>query len=56
MMKKTSFIKLFGIFYYTKMVFGIKNEGATYQKYVHIVLKSQIGRNVEPYIDDIVMK
>jgi hypothetical protein len=54
--EKTSFIKLFEIFYYTKMVFEIKNEGATYQKCVHTVLESQIGRNVEPYIDDIMMK
>jgi hypothetical protein len=38
------------------MVFVIKNEEATYQKCVHTVLESQIGRNVEPYIDDIVMK
>jgi hypothetical protein len=38
------------------MVFGLKKEGATYQKCVHIVLKSQIGRNVETYIDDIVVK
>jgi hypothetical protein len=30
--------------------------GATYQKYVHIVLENQIGRNVEAYIDDIMVK
>jgi hypothetical protein len=46
----------FGIFCYTKMAFRLKNGGATYQKYVHIVLKNQIGRNVEDYIDDIVVK
>jgi hypothetical protein len=50
------FITPFGIFCYTKMTFGFKNEGATYQKCVHTVLKSQIGRNVEAYIDDIVVK
>jgi hypothetical protein len=38
------------------MAFRLKNRGATYQKYVHIVLKNQIGRNVEDYIDDIVVK
>jgi hypothetical protein len=38
------------------MAFGLKNGGATYQKCVHIVLKSQIGRNVQAYIDDIVVK
>jgi hypothetical protein len=34
----------------------MKNEGATFQKCVHIVLKNHIGRNVEAYIDDIVVK
>jgi hypothetical protein len=29
---------------------------ATYQKCAHIILKNQIGRNVEAYIDDIVVK
>jgi hypothetical protein len=46
----------FEIFCYTKMTFGLKNGGATYQKCVHIILENQIGRNVEPYIDDIVVK
>ena len=38
------------------MPFGLKNVGSTYQKCVHIVLEGQIGRNVEAYIDDIVVK
>jgi hypothetical protein len=38
------------------MTFELKNEGAIYQKCVHTVLESQIGRNVEAYIDDIVVK
>jgi hypothetical protein len=38
------------------MVFGLKNGGATYQKCIHIILESQIGRNVEAYIDDVVVK
>jgi hypothetical protein len=52
----TTFIIPFGIFYYTKMAFGLKNGGATYQKCVHIDLEPQIGRNVKAYIDDIVVK
>jgi hypothetical protein len=44
------------IFCYTKMAFGLKSGGATYQKCVHVILKNQIGRNVEAYIDDIVLK
>jgi hypothetical protein len=38
------------------MAFGLKNGGATYQKCVHIILENQIGRNVEAYIDNIVVK
>jgi hypothetical protein len=54
--EKIAFITSFRIFCYTKMAFRLKNGGATYQKYVHTVLESQIGRNVEAYIDDIVVK
>jgi hypothetical protein len=54
--EKTAFITPFGIFCYTKMAFGLKNRGATYKKCVHTVLESQIGRNIEAYIDDIVVK
>jgi hypothetical protein len=54
--EKTSFITSFRIFCYTKMAFGLKNMGATYQKCVHIVLRYHIGGNVEAYIDDIVVK
>jgi hypothetical protein len=45
--EKTAFIIPFGIFCYTKMVFGLKNEGGTYQKCVHTVLEGKIRRNVE---------
>jgi hypothetical protein len=54
--EKTTFITPFGIFCYTKMAFGLKNVGATYQKCVHTILESQIGRNIEAYINDIVVK
>jgi hypothetical protein len=54
--EKITFITLLGIFCYTKMVFMLKNGGATYQKCVHIILEPQIRRNVEAYIDNIVVK
>jgi hypothetical protein len=38
------------------MAFGLKNGGATYQKCIHIILEPQIGRNIEAYIDDVVVK
>jgi hypothetical protein len=54
--EKIAFITPFGIFCYTKMAFRLKNEGATYQKCIHIILQPQIGRNVEAYINDVVVK
>jgi hypothetical protein len=61
--EKTAFITSFGIFcytkmafIYTKMAFGLKNGGATYQKGIHIILKTQIRQNIEAYIDDVVVK
>jgi hypothetical protein len=38
------------------MTFELKNGGATYQKCIHTILEPQIGRNVEAYIDDVVVK
>jgi hypothetical protein len=37
------------------MEFGLKNGGATYQNGIQIILQTQIGRNVEAYIDDVVV-
>jgi hypothetical protein len=54
--EKTSFITPFGIFCYTKMSFELKNGRATYQMCIHIILEPQIGRNIEAYIDDVVVK
>jgi hypothetical protein len=54
--EKSMFITPFEIFCYTKMVFRLKNGGATYQKCIHIILEPQIGRNIEAYIDDVVVK
>jgi hypothetical protein len=36
--------------------FGMKNAGATYQKEIQKCLKSQIGKNVEAYVDDVIVK
>jgi hypothetical protein len=38
------------------MTFGLKNAGATYQKAIQKCLASQIGKNVEAYVDDVVVK
>ncbi|GKU89490.1 hypothetical protein SLEP1_g3623 [Rubroshorea leprosula] len=54
--EKTSFYAGDEIYYYVMMSFGLKNAGATYQKMVTIVFRAQIGRNLEVYVDDIVVK
>ena len=38
------------------MPFGLKNAGATYQRLVNKMFKRQIGRTMEVYIDDMVVK
>src|SRR3954465_575307 len=38
------------------MPFGLKNVGATYQRMMQAFLQEQIGRNVQVYVDDIVIK
>ena len=46
----------FGAYCYTTMSFGLKNAGVTYQWAIQICLVQQIGRNIEAYIDDVVVK
>jgi hypothetical protein len=50
------FIMPHGIYCYTTITFGLKNAGATYQKAIQKCLESQIGENVEAYVDDVVVK
>src|SRR5436190_21664530 len=38
------------------MSFGLKNAGATYQQLVKKIFKHQIGRNIEVYVDDMLVK
>ncbi|GKA82127.1 reverse transcriptase domain-containing protein [Tanacetum coccineum] len=54
--EKTAFITSQGIFCYSKMPFGLKNAGATYQRLVDKAFQKQIGRNLEAYVDDLVIK
>ena len=41
---------------YVTMPFGLRNAGATYQRCMLHVSGDHIGRNVEAYVDDIVVK
>ena len=54
--EKTAFITPYGVYCYKTMPFGLKNAGATYQRCMQACLKEQIGRNVQVYVDDIVVK
>ena len=38
------------------MPFGSKNAGATYQRLVNQIFSKQIGRNMEVYVDNILVK
>nr|XP_043637874.1 uncharacterized protein LOC122608865 [Erigeron canadensis] len=53
---KTAFYTSEGIFCYKKMPFGLKNVRATYQRLVDKAFGGQIGRNLEAYVDDMVIK
>ncbi|GKV51633.1 hypothetical protein SLEP1_g58269 [Rubroshorea leprosula] len=53
--EKTAFYAGDAIYYYVMMPFDLKNAGATYQKLVQIIFKLQIGRNIEVYVDDMIV-
>jgi hypothetical protein len=53
---KTAFITPHSIDCYKVMTFGLKNAGATYQKAIQKCLKTQIGKNFEAYVDNVVVK
>jgi hypothetical protein len=54
--EKTAFITPFGAFCYTSRSFGLKNAGATYQRAIKTCLADHWGKQVEAYVDDVVIK
>ncbi|KAL0445436.1 UNVERIFIED_CONTAM: Ribonuclease HI [Sesamum latifolium] len=54
--KRVSFITSDGTFCYVAMPFGLKNAGATYQRLVDKIFQPQLGRNMEVYMDDMLVK
>ena len=54
--EKTSFVTSQGLFYYKVMPFELKNVGVTYQRLMNRMFAHQIGRNVEVYVDDMLLK
>ena len=55
-MEKTSFITLWGIYCYKIMSLGLKNAGATYQLVATTLLHDLIHKEVEVYVDDMIVK
>ena len=54
--EKTSFVTSQRLFCYKMMPFGLKNIGATYQRLMNKMFVHQIGRNVQVYVDDMLVK
>ena len=52
----TSFITDRGLYCYKVTPFDLKNAGATYQCLVNIMFREQIGKTMEVYVDDILIK
>ena len=53
---KTAFVTPIGSYHYKVMPFGLKNAGSTYQRMMTKMFESQMGKNIEVYIDDMVVK
>ncbi|GJY91931.1 reverse transcriptase domain-containing protein [Tanacetum coccineum] len=51
-----AFITSYGIFCSLKMPFSLKNAEETYQGLVDKAFQKQIGRNLEVYVDNLVIK
>uniref|UniRef100_A0A2N9IYR7 Uncharacterized protein n=1 Tax=Fagus sylvatica TaxID=28930 RepID=A0A2N9IYR7_FAGSY len=54
--EKTAFITPRGTYCYRVMPFGLKNAGATYQRMVTKMFGPMLGKTVEVYIDDMLVK
>ena len=54
--EKTTFVTPTGNYHYKVMSFGLKNAGSTYQRILTRMFKPQLGKNIEIYVNDIVVK
>ena len=55
-LEKTAFITSQGLYCYKVMPFRLKNAGVTYQRLVNKMFNKQIDRNMEVYMDDMLVK
>ena len=54
--EKMAFITSYGLYCYDVMLFGLKNDGATYQRLVTKIFRPLLGNTIEAYIDDMLVK
>ena len=54
--ENTSFVTSQGLFCYKVSPFDLKNVGTTYQRLMNKMFARQIGRNVQVYMDDMLVK
>ena len=54
--EKMTFVTPIGNYHYKVMPFGLKNARSTYQRMMTKMFEPQLGRNIEVYIDDMVVK
>ena len=54
--EKTAFVTFVGNYHYKVMPFGLKNAESTYQRMMTKMFEPQLGRSIEVYIDDMVVK
>ena len=54
--EKTSFVTPVENYHYKVMPFSLKNTGSTYQRMMTKIFEAQMGKNIEVYIDDMVVK
>ncbi|XP_070039601.1 uncharacterized protein [Nicotiana tomentosiformis] len=56
MLKKLPLSHHGGLYYYTMMPFGLKNTRATYMRSMTIIFHYMIHREIEVYVDDVIIK
>ena len=54
--EKTTLVPSTGNYHYKMMPFGLKNARAIYQRMLTKMFEPQLGKNIEIYIDDMVVK
>ena len=54
--EKTDLVTNQGLYCYKVMLFGLKNVGATYQRLMNEMFHKLLGKTMEVYVDDMLVK